>query len=63
MYFYLLMKKDFIIIIIIIIKIICLFRNPFVDYHVINIHEEDKSFILKLNVYYVEVSLNKMVLQ
>ena len=34
------MKKDFIIIIII-IKIICLFRNPYVDYHVININEED----------------------
>ena len=44
MYFYLLMKKDFIIIIIIIIiiiKIICLFRKPSVDYHVININEED----------------------
>ena len=38
------MKKDFIIIIIIIIiiiKIICLFRKPYVDYHVININEED----------------------
>ena len=58
------MKKDFIIIItIIIIKIICLFRKPYVDYHVININEEDWSFILKLNVYYEEISLNKMVLQ
>ena len=37
------MKKDFIIIIIIIIiiKRISLFRNPYIDYHVINISEED----------------------
>ena len=41
MYFYLLMKKDFIIIIIIIINRISLFRNPYIDYHVININEED----------------------
>ena len=38
------MKKDFIIIIIIIIiiiKRISLFRNLYIDYHVINVNEED----------------------
>jgi len=28
-----------------------------------HLNEEDYTFILKLNVYYIEISLNKMVLQ
>lgn len=40
------MKKFFIIIII--INRISLFRNPYIDYHVININEEDYRFILKM---------------
>ena len=36
MYFYLLMKKDFILLL-----LLLLLRNPYVDYHVININEED----------------------
>ena len=36
-----LLLEYIIIIFIIIIKIICLFRKPYVDYHIININEED----------------------